>query len=312
MHPDTQQAYRWPHRSPLDTPVAELPLATHADVMATANDTREALIEAGWTDVQVREAGTETDKDEAHKSAKQGNGGLVSLPMLKTMLSHIDPGLGRKESGSWISVLGALKHAEACELVCQPDTFDADPAFDAEAVAVEWSRGDYWKHGQPANFASEADVTKNFSGLSPFAPRGSTIATIVRMARDGGYKGDSRVDSLMDRYADAEESANATPAVPYGANGDHMPDEPDTEDLFPVFAENEGLEGPPLDWIIPGVLPMGYQVMLYGEEQSLKTFVMLEMMECAMTGHRFRASSGRYGVRPSGAEAGTLRHADLW
>jgi hypothetical protein len=64
------------------------------------------------------------------------------------------------------------------------------------------------------------------------------------------------------------------------------------EDLFPIFAEHEGLEGPPLDYVIKDILPLGYQVMLYGEEQSLKTYAMLEMMECAMTGIPFAQVPG--------------------
>lgn len=227
--------YRWPDKSPLTTPVANLPLATHQAVLAAANDIRDELASAGWTDLRISETATEADKDKAHKDAKKGNGGLVSLKMLKEMLACIDPGIGRKESSSWISVLGALRHAEACELVCDAKTHEPDPAFDAEGVAVEWSRGDYWKNGQPSNFVSEEDVAKNFAGLSPFAPKGSTIASIVRMAYDGGYCGRSRIDTMMDRFQndggtpEKTDNESKPPVV--------SPNATEAEDLYNPWAE---------------------------------------------------------------------------
>lgn len=215
--------------------------------MAAAMDIRDELASAGWTDLRVSETATEADKDKAHRDAKKGNGGLFSLKMLKEMLACINPGIGRKESSSWISVLGALKYAEACELVCIPDTFEPDPNFDAEAVAVEWSRGDYWKNGQPANFVNEADVSKNFAGLSPFAAKGSTIASIVRMAYDGGYCGRSRIDDMMDRFdlECVEPSESTVPAA--------KSDEPESEDRITAMASK--LRATAFKWEDPVKLP---------------------------------------------------------
>lgn len=191
IHPDTGKPYRWEGKSPRDVPVSEFTKYARADFIVQAQRDKAIALADGWTEVTITLQATDADKQEA----RAGDGGLVSMEMLEKMLSHVDPGQDHNEC---LRIVAALKHAEACELVDDPD-------FSAEEVADKWSRGDYQQDKQaPANYL-DGWSKKRFDSLDAFKEGGVKFASLVHAARAGGYKGFSRIDSPFD-YIDDEDS----------------------------------------------------------------------------------------------------------
>lgn len=191
IHPDTRKPYRWEGKSPLDVPVSAFTKNARQDFIEQAKSDKAIALADGWTEVTITLQATDADKQEA----RAGNGGLVSMPMLAKMLSHVDPG---QDHNDCLRIVAALKHAEACELVDDSD-------FSAEEVADKWSRGDYQNDKQaPANYA-DGWAKKRYDSLDAFKEGGVKFATLVHAARTGGYKGPSRIDSPLDE-ADGRDS----------------------------------------------------------------------------------------------------------
>ena len=291
--------------SPINVPHFELPEVTPDMLRSFLEKISEGLMANGY---DVGSVGSIDGGNGPEKSKSSGTGGLVDMPMLEKFLNHIDPG---KDHNEGLPVVAALKYAEEVGLVCDSDSLELDENFSARDIAINWSRGDYWQDGMPANYA-EGWAEKRYDSLDGITECGTTFATIVKLAIDGGYKGATRIDSpyqsanLLELFGIQDKGDSIPPKgfkswadfrnsiVNIPARDTDLPELKEAnEPRFKIYAENEGMEGPPLDMVIDGLLAMGYQTLFYGDEQTLKTYIVLEMMLCAITGKKFLPIPGK-------------------
>jgi hypothetical protein len=216
-HPDTGDRYQWPNEcdggDPLQTPVAKLPSVTRDMLIAFADAAVALLHQHGIASAY------HTFAESRVRAASNAAGEPITMAMLADMLRCIDPGLDR---ANWIAIIGALLNANALTL-----EGEIDSDFDAEEIFIAWSRGDFWKDGEPANAATEERARYDFNSLTADKPGGSKFGTLVTLARRGGYRGPIEIggpswDHTLDLYdarapqepeiGDAEPSKEAEPA----------------------------------------------------------------------------------------------------
>lgn len=205
-HPGTGEPYRWEHEGlfdPLCRGPDDLPEVTPAKIAAAADAAAEMLKQLGYTNVKI--SGVDQRKTDAH-GGKEGS--PITLATLKEMLACIDAGC---HPNTWSgSVGGALKHAEYHQLVTLADLTTPDTAFVGFEVFHLWSAGKFSKVGAPENYEGREDCEKTWNSLTADRPDGSTLGTIVRLARAGGYRGpiDRTPAETFKDYADRQPGEN--------------------------------------------------------------------------------------------------------
>lgn len=120
---------------------------------------------------------------------------------------------------------------------------------------------------------------------------GSKRSLMEQLFRLGGLEDSELPPGFFNQGNDKHDSDSAAPGND-NQDSDFADNAQRAEPRFKIYAEDEGMEGPPLDMVIDGLLAMGYQTLFYGDEQTLKTFIVLEMILCAITGKKFLSYPG--------------------
>jgi hypothetical protein len=190
IHPDTGKPYEWPNDAfgcdPLGTPLADLPKVSPSKLRDAAAALADKLVSLGYSDVEVSESGM------GREESKAGTGEPVTAEMLESMLRYVDPGCDRMR---WIAVAGAIKSANVVDAA----TLVSDSDFDGRALFTRWSAGELHDEHAPSNFKGAGDCDETWDSVSTTRRGGSTLGSLIFLARRGGYSGSVRV-SLMDRY----------------------------------------------------------------------------------------------------------------
>ena len=188
IHPDTGRPYNWEIASlgdtPLDMPLAELPLVTPDMIREAAHAVLKRLEGLGYTDLRISESGASRDGEES-----SATGAPIKAEMLVEMLSHVDPGCERLV---WIAIAGAIKSARVIDLA----TGDDDPDFDGAELFDRWSSGDLNPAQEPGNYLGRADCDKAFESVTADRRGGAGVGTIIFHARRGGYAGPSSIPAI--------------------------------------------------------------------------------------------------------------------
>lgn len=177
---------------------------------------------------------------------------------MEELLSHLDPSMGREP---WLRVGMALHHE------CDGD----DTGFD---IWDEWSsEGD--------TYPGTEGLRSQWESLRP-APgkRQVTMASVIKMAKDAGYRHDDSV-SREQVLAKVEAIMADLPRKSVGRFGP-----------VPIY---DLTLAPPMDWLIKGVLPKAELGILFGASGSGKTFVVLDLAFSIARGTDWRGKRTRKG-----------------
>ena len=187
IHPRTKQPYQWlgiDHDpdfpvvfSPLTVPLADLPEVTENKLCEFARKAKELLTSLDYQNVKIS---GDTGERTASKNAEEP----VEEAALCEALSYLDAGCAREDY--WRVVAGI----HAANIVG-----DDDGGIRRKHTCT-WARGELdrygrYKDGPPPNYISDDDVLKDFNTSAP-REGGISVATIFKMARGAGWKGNSR------------------------------------------------------------------------------------------------------------------------
>ena len=208
-HPDTREPYQWPNDyldcEPLGTPLDNLPKTSPHQIREAAAAVAEAMEEFGYRDVDVSEAGVV--RGEGRSSA---SGDPVTAAMLEAMLAFVDPGCDRM---TWIKVAGAIHSARVVTPTGEDDE-DHDPAD----LFVRWSAGQMGGD-EPANHVGPEDCLKAFDSMRD-KEGGSTVGSLVFVARRGGYVGPVVHRTGEDLFGDDVEAVDVVGGGDLATTGD--------------------------------------------------------------------------------------------
>ncbi|MGH6983156.1 MAG: bifunctional DNA primase/polymerase [Stellaceae bacterium] len=200
-------------------------------------------------------------------SPKQGD--PLSLSQLRTMLCHLDPGIGYEP---WRNIIAAIR--------ATPGPDDGDLL----QTALAWSQGKLdssgrYKVASPPNYTGDADVEKAFATLPP-REAGITVGTLINEARAAGYSGPI---SIADEKALAEIKRQFAEAALNAAPDTVAP----SNKSFRLMSPDEFDQGEDARWIVKGFLYERAWAMHYGNKGSLKTFTALDLCLSIATGAPF-------------------------
>lgn len=187
----------------------------------------------------------------------------LSIEQMEELLNALDPDMGRDD---WIRV-GMALHFE-----CDGD----DTGFE---LWDDWSSGG-------ATYPGTEGLRKDwdsFERRSGQRRKNVTMATVIRMAKEAGYRAPGlTADELCNLV---EEEAGKWPhsegvRTPEGFTG-----------KFPVHAAGDPILHQPLEWHIKGVIPKSDLIVLFGASGSGKSFIALDIVAAiargvAWQGHR--------------------------
>jgi hypothetical protein len=180
----------------------------------------------------------------------------LTVEEIETYLSYLDPGMGRD---GWLRVGMALHH----------ETEGDDTGFN---LWDEWSSGGH-------NYPGSEALTAQWDSLRPsLGKRQVTMASVIKMAKDAGYKA-RQTPTTEEMMARVEEILEERGGGRFTSR----------------FAyEMAGQE--PIEWLIKGVLPKAELVILYGASGAGKTFVALDYAFAIARGVDWRGRRVRPGV----------------
>jgi hypothetical protein len=286
IHPDTSQPFKWLNgKSPKDTPFSELPEVTPEQLKGLIRAIEKLFADKGFTEIEVR------GLVDGEKTESKCAGEPVTINELEAVFAHVDPVTDRN---TWIGFAGALHNTN----VSNADGTEAD--YDKEALWMRYCRGDLWKGAKdnwhddgtgcvvPPAYVSDEDALHAFNSTGP-KEGGTGFGTLKRNAQSNGY-----YVSLMEKFGGDEDSILPDDFfdVDGPAKDSELPEVTQAkaaakEPRYKIYSDGEGSKGLPVEWLIKGVLARGYQTLIYGDEQVLKTFIALEMVLCAITGKPF-------------------------
>ena len=230
----------------------------------------------------------------------------VSEKRLRFLLKNIDP----EPRDEWIVILGAIKDAQ----IGRDDSTYMEPS-DKNNLADQWSGGKLGKFN-PTNYQGEEDVINTMESLS----RGegedrATIGSLVHMANEAG------MDELEHRRLQKAEIFTHPDRAPKTKQDN----EADSEDHNTRYSDRvryfEGVltasggrerlakrlsDIPPLEeltganWAIDKWLLRNATNALFGESETFKTYVTINMLLCVATGTPWGAYEGFEGYAVDG------------
>jgi hypothetical protein len=285
IHPKTGRPYTW-DRDPTALDLSEI---TEAQVEAFRTECAAlAPVKSRAKDLQ-REA--EQFRTEPAASVQHSD----DLTPLKQLLAYLDPGGGEDD---WWPVIAAIE--------ASPMGTEAE----REALAVEWSRGDYSAGVKPGNWKSDADVRAKFEGKKlrrvKLEARGEKVVgfgSLVKWALEAGMPWATVDASVFNKPLDATSTANG-PAEeledPFAPRLLASPDLDTDGGDWPVAFTGEFRETPAreLEELIPGLVEKHIVTYLEGTGGIGKSLIALQ--------DAFRVASGRSVYDLSVEQAGVL------
>lgn len=224
------------------------------DTVADADANTRALCEARFGRSTPTPSTVDADDPWAGLEPKVG----LSVEQMQTLLSGLDPDMGREE---WIRVGMALHHE------CEGD----DGGF---ALWNDWSANGGKYPSEEALKAQWGSFTRRSASGSGRRP--VTMASVLKMAKDAGVPLPrptlaATAESLKAVAADTAEKIAALPpsagvCTPQGFVG-----------KYPVYSADAVSRRPPSDWMIKGVVPMADLGVIFGASGSGKSFAAFDM-----------------------------------
>lgn len=187
IHPDTGRPYTWSGATPLDCGIDALPETNPEAIRNCAWAIRDRLSELGFQNLQIT-----GDSGWRIGDQTSANGEPVTVTMLEDMLSWIEPSCPRNE---WITVGAGIKSANLVDDV----DFEPFEDYDRSGLFDRWSAGELNDSHRPGNYEGPDDCARTYESLSANRPGGATMGTIIKRARDGGYRGDTHIPLIL-RY----------------------------------------------------------------------------------------------------------------
>lgn len=210
IHPDTGMPYHYlTEATPFNTPLKELPEVTEDEIRNAAQLVAAEMENFGFT--------VESADANAIAEFRPSSGWPFELKQFDAMIRLLDPGsFNRQGSGSWSTIAAGFKYANIWDANGEDVTLD-----ERREMFLEWSRGDLWKGKAPENWKSDDDAGRLFDDMDPPAAQnnGAGPGTIVKLAKDAGYKGPTRV-GLMDFAHRADPDHYGDSVFPFDLDGD--------------------------------------------------------------------------------------------
>ena len=221
-------------------------LLGYEDRIAPVDDFTQALCEKRFGAT----SGPTFDPDDfmAGREPKLG----LTVAQMEEYLSYLDPSMGRE---AWLRVGMALHHE------CDGD----DTGF---TLWDEWSSdGD--------TYPGTEGLQHQWDSLKPSPGRRQvTMASVIKMAKDAGYRSPSQTVNRDEVLAKAEAMRADLPQKSVGRFGP-----------VPIY---DVTQREPMSWFIKSVLPKGELGILYGASGSGKTFVALDLAFAIARGTAWR------------------------
>jgi hypothetical protein len=212
------------------------------------------LCAARFTATQQRE----DDPDDFMAGREPKTGQTVS--QMEGLLAVLDPDMPRED---WIRVGMALHH----------ETEGDDTGF---YLWDDWSENGE-KYPSEEGLRTQWD---SFDRRKGSGQRQVTMATVMRMAKEAGYR-DTGIDSSDLR----QQAQDVTSRLPQ-ADGVRTPE--DYCGRFPVHGAGDPALHKSTEWHIKGVLPKADLIVLYGASGSGKSFVALDMIGAVARGKQWQ------------------------
>ena len=158
-----------------------------------------------------------------------------------------------------------------------------------------------WNHGDCAKlyvFSSNASPFEPMTSYSPFS-----IYTMLK--HNGNYQAASR-DLFQRGYGTRTEQAQTAPVITiYDSDADPEDNMAGWRTLKDAY-----IEKPPREYAVGGIIPLPSLCILYGSPGSLKTFLLMDMVMCVISGKRWLAGLQTLNEKVESFE--TLQAAALW
>ena len=245
-------------------------LCGYEDTVADIDDNTRSLCEARFGRSTPTPAAADPDDPWAGLEPAVG----LSVEQMQTLLSGLDPDMGREE---WIRVGMALHHE------CEGD----DTGFQ---LWNDWSEnGGKYPSEEGLKAQWESFTRRAGSGKRPV-----TMASVLKMAKEAGIALPrptlaATPESLRAVAADtAEKIASLPPSegvcTPEGFEG-----------KYPVHSADSVSRRPPSEWMIKGVVPVADLGVIYGASTSGKSFAAFDMAAAIGRGVDWRGRRVRKG-----------------
>ena len=179
MHPDTGRPYEWPHKSPIDTKLSDLPPISENEATVLRGELSMLIEELGGQNI-----GRHSKSSSTESSHRPQNPSKEEITEIAKALTFIDS----QNREFWIAVGHALK---------------LDLGEEGLEIYQQWSKT-RTDGSKPINYRGEVDVARAWAS---FKPSRTSLSAIWRRAEAAGYVcADAKTDDSMELQSDSIKS----------------------------------------------------------------------------------------------------------